>query len=104
MIQAHLPKRFESAIRSHIERGIPTGGFLTAVLSNDLLKAVLLAGDEQTLAELPGLIAWLYLNAPPGSYGGELSVSRWRKKRGENGAREQAKHVREVMALRVVAT
>jgi hypothetical protein len=64
--------------RRYIDHHIPTGGFLEAVLSNDLKEAVGRA-DSQNMWLLPVIVAWLYNEAPMTCWGSRERVREWLK-------------------------
>lgn len=72
-----LPFYMQDGMRGHIEQRRPVGTFLTAVLSNDLYTAVRHA-DDTNRDLLHVYVNWLYMNAPPGSYGSAEQVQAWR--------------------------
>jgi hypothetical protein len=72
----NVPDHTQTALTDYIERGIPVGGFLHAVLSNNLFDAVNKA-DSQNLPVLKDLTNWVSTQAPTGSWGAEALVLRW---------------------------
>ena len=64
-----IPSTTQASITRYVEHGIKPGGFLTAVLSNDLRNATGRA-DEQNLAALPAIVRW-FANHCTGLYGEE---------------------------------
>jgi len=73
MIRPFLPERFEGSLQRYFNDGIMPGGFLTAVLMNDLLGAYANA-DMVSVQELPGLVSWLYNHAPHDCWGSKEKV------------------------------
>ena len=63
-------------LKRYIEKGIPTGGFLEAVLSNDLFGAMARA-DSYNRASLFFIVQYIYNNLPIGSYGSRKNVERY---------------------------
>jgi hypothetical protein len=64
------------AIRRYVERGIPPGHFLCALLSNDLFEAFGRADDDNTAA----MHAWtifVYCELPSGCWGSSEVVNAW---------------------------
>ena len=59
-----------------IERGTTPGGFLTAVLCNDLSKAVS-AADDRNLELIPNYVKLLYNHAPADCWGSDLKFHEW---------------------------
>jgi hypothetical protein len=71
-----LPERLCDGMRRYLEQRIKPGDFLTAVLSNDLVEAIVRA-DEDMLEQLPAIIGWL-LNEPPAiCWGSSEKVRKW---------------------------
>lgn len=81
-----LPCYMQDGMRLYVEHGILPGGFLTAVLSNDLMGALGKA-DDINLHALPAYGRFLYNNAPCGCYGSLQAVASWCKAGGLNGIR-----------------
>jgi len=76
MIRPHLPERFAYGLKLYLEEGVLPGGFLTAVLENDL-KGSLAAADDQSVRELPGLVSYLYNEIPSTAWGSPENVEQW---------------------------
>jgi hypothetical protein len=85
---ARLPEHMHGAIARYIERGIPPGSFLEAVLSNDLKGAVGRA-DHINRERIGDYVRFLYNDAPAGCWGSPEAVSDWIKAGGLLG-RERA--------------
>lgn len=77
MITPHIPERFEQAIAHWIFYALRPGSFLTNVLMNDLAGAIG-AADAHSLVELPGIVCWLYNEAPRECWGSRERVANWR--------------------------
>lgn len=69
------PETIESLERYRDQR-IPTGGFLHAVLTNDLLHAVMYADDENRKA-LAEIVVWCYNRLPSASWQSPEAVKEW---------------------------
>ena len=65
-----------AALHAYVEYGRPVGGFLTAVLANDLQKACGRA-DDTNIWNLPAFAAWVYNEAPSGCHGSREKVEAW---------------------------
>jgi hypothetical protein len=61
----HVPAHITASLFRYLNHQIPPGGFLTAVLRNDLRGAINL-GDDEAVAGLPGLVRFIY-NCVPAS-------------------------------------
>lgn len=72
-----LPDYMIDGMVRYIVHGIPPGGFLTAVLSNDLMGA-LQKGDDVNQHALPAYGRFLHNYAPIGCFGSPERVAEWR--------------------------
>ena len=63
-------------INRFAQHGIPTGGFLEAVLSNNLVKAVSRA-DASNLFNLPDIVKYCYNEIPADCWGSEEKYVKW---------------------------
>lgn len=75
-----LSDDMEDAIRDYLNAGRQPGGFLTAVICNDL-KAACSRADEVNLAALPAIVAFLYNEAPAAAWGSREKMDAWIDKR-----------------------
>lgn len=71
-----LPERLRGGIQRWIERGIRPGGFLVAVLDNDLRLALNLA-DDKHVSVLRDICHWLCNHAPAACFGSPEITARW---------------------------
>lgn len=76
-----IPYRMRDGLIRYINQGVPSGDFLTAVLSNDLREACGRADDEN-IRLIPVYIMWLYNRAPVSCFGSEAIVTDWINKGG----------------------
>ena len=74
------------SLKRYAEQRIPTGGFLEAVLSNDLMEACARADDENAIA-LFHIAAYIYNELPHNCHGSRAKVKAWLAKEPERGAR-----------------
>lgn len=58
----------EESILRYVEHGIPTGGFLRAVLANDLMEAIG-RGDDSSLLNLAPICRFIYNDIPSNAHG-----------------------------------
>jgi hypothetical protein len=72
----HVPEHIAAGLLRYVEEGCPVGGFLTAVLCNDLREAVGRA-DDKSMAGLPAIVGWLYNETPAGCWGSPDKVKAW---------------------------
>lgn len=74
-----IPERLQGGLLRYIEHGIQPGGFLTAVLMNDLVGATRRA-DPESLEALPLIVQWFQANYPqlygPENFRKHLDASR----------------------------
>lgn len=71
-----LPEHMRSPARDYVERGVRPGGFLTAVLSNDLKEAFGRA-DHINFQFMSDWVGWLVWNCPSGAQGSPEKVAAW---------------------------
>lgn len=74
---AAIPDHLRGGLARHLVHGIRTGGFLEAVLENDLARAVAY-GDDAAIAGLKPIIKFLETYAPRGAWGPHGSQFNWR--------------------------
>jgi len=74
-----LPEHIRDAMQRYIESRIPPGGFLTAVLNNDLAGAFARA-DHINRMHLYDIVRFLYNEAPSTCWGSPERVKRWLQK------------------------
>ena len=65
-----------AALRCYTEKHEPVGGFLTAVICNDLSEAVRRA-DEVNLRNLPAFVGYLYNKADSRCWGSKERMTAW---------------------------
>lgn len=66
----------QEKLNDYIEFGTPVGGFLQAVITNNLQRAVQYA-DETNLRNLPAFVAYLYNHAPRDCWGSPGAYNYW---------------------------
>lgn len=71
-----IEERFREALQRWVQLALPTGGFLWAVLTNDLRGAIE-RGDEGALDNLPHIVAYLYNDCPSACWGSPEKVRAW---------------------------
>ena len=71
-----IPLHMVRGVENYFLRGIPPGGFLTALLCNDLMGAFA-KGDDDNLAAMHGWARFLYNYAPSGSFGSPANFDAW---------------------------
>ena len=64
------------AVKRYTEKHCPVGGFLTAVICNDLEQACWKADDEN-LRNIPAFVAYFYNNAPSPCWGSKEKMNKW---------------------------
>lgn len=71
-----IPARTLDALHMYECKGIPTGGFLYAVLTNDLFAAVE-AADTDNIKALKAICEYVYNQLPAGAWGSPEKVKAW---------------------------
>ena len=82
-----IPDYMWTKLINYIVEGVPTGGFLHAILSNDLKRACN-AADEANQLAIYDYVFFLHNNAPAACWGSPERVANWM---------EIAKQVKELM-------
>lgn len=75
---AQLPEHLQEGIRDYIEVGLPLGGFLQAVVQNDLARAVERA-DPFTSLQLKEVVKFFLHYAPGTCHGSKQAYEEWIK-------------------------
>lgn len=71
-----IPAHTKAALDRYVNDRILPGGFLIAVLSNDLFGAVGKA-DSENLAALPEIVRYIYNEVPSGCWGTKDIIWKW---------------------------
>jgi len=71
-----IPRAVKESLDRYVYHRIPTGGFLYAVLTNDLFEAVGRA-DDCNLACLPEICSYIYNEVPSTCWGSPEAVQLW---------------------------
>lgn len=79
-----LPEHMRDGFRLYIERGVPGGSFMTAVLSNNLMAAMQSA-DDVNRKRIFDICLFLYNQAPLECWGSSEMVDRWVERGGLQG-------------------
>ena len=83
MVKCNVPDYMQLALLRYLMNGSKPGKFLTAVLTNDFMKAVSNA-DATNVNNLKSYMYFLYNYAPVLSYGSEERVKEWMESGGYN--------------------
>lgn len=75
---ATAPQAIIDGIRRYVDHRIPAGGFVTAVLNNDLKDAFARA-DEQSIAGMFDIVSYCYNEIPGVCWGSPEKVAAWLK-------------------------
>lgn len=75
-LEPWIPEQVRQALIRYRDHHIPTGGFLYAVLCNNLKEAIGRA-DEMNINFIPAIVSWCYNNLPNGSWGTPDAVEYW---------------------------
>jgi hypothetical protein len=71
-----IPERTKYSIDLYVQEGIMPGGFLQAVLSNDLFEAFGRADEENTKA-MKEIISYIYNKTPMSCWGNKHKIKAW---------------------------
>lgn len=75
-----IPERITVSLYFYLEYGTPLGGFLTAVMSNDLFEAVAKA-DDKNISLIPVLVNYIRNKFPDECHGSKEKVKSWYKEK-----------------------
>lgn len=93
MNYASIPPAILSSLERYRLHGVPTGGALRAILSNDL-KGAFRSADEYTLAAMREIVSYVVNELPMVAQGSEAKVDAWIEfKRSEREVREDSSYV-----------
>lgn len=73
-----VPPDTLQSINRYVRFGEPVGGFLTAVLENNLVQSFNRA-DERNIAAMFDIVSYLYNHCPLDCYGSPAKVEAWYK-------------------------
>lgn len=73
-----IPPHMMESMRAYVEQGRPVGGFLQAVISNDLKEAVGRA-DNTNIWLIPIYVNWFYNECPGLIWGSREEYENWIK-------------------------
>ncbi len=79
-----IPRHMAESLAAHVSVGRPVGGFLSALLSNDLMDAIGRA-DDNNVRLLKEYAMVLYNDTPSGCYGSRERFTEWQDKGGLAG-------------------
>ncbi|GIW60573.1 MAG: hypothetical protein KatS3mg087_1639 [Patescibacteria group bacterium] len=71
-----LPKNLQDSLRLYLEKGIPPGDFLRAVLENDLINTVRFA-DRINRDKIYYLVRFIRFYVPVACWGSKENVQEW---------------------------
>lgn len=74
----YIPERMMDGLNRYIHAHVEPGGFLRAVLQNNLKEACGMADDEN-LKNLPAFVSFLYNHAPMNCWGSRKIYDQWVK-------------------------
>ena len=94
----HIPRPLMESLRLYVDRGVSTGGFLRAVLENDLMQSIGRA-SEDSLDCLPKLCQLIYHCLPSNAHGDRERVARWIGRGGMMGETHTARERGEELSL-----
>jgi hypothetical protein len=79
---SNLPEHMHEGTKMYVEKGLEPGGFLYAVLCNDLAAAFGKA-DEINFQRMSDWASWLWNEAPGACWGSKEKVNAWIEKHEE---------------------
>ena len=76
-----IPQRMMDGINRYLDYGVIPGGFLQAVICNDLMEAACRA-DIENRNNLPAFVAFFYHHTPSGCWGSQEKMLAWHERGG----------------------
>jgi hypothetical protein len=80
----NIPEWVRETLTAYVKTGRPTGDFLYACLTNDLIEAIGRA-DENSYAHLGNIMSWIYNRPPSVCWRSKKAVDEWIKNGGAEG-------------------
>ena len=80
----NIPEHMRPGVMRYIMKGIPPGGFLTAVLENDLFEAMSRA-DSDNIEALRNWVLFIYNCVPSTCWGSQSTITEWMTRGGWEG-------------------
>lgn len=74
---ARVHRRYRGGLQRYVDDKIRPGGFLVAVLRNDLQDALARVDDDITAEQLRVLVRWVYQYVPSHAWGSKDRVEAW---------------------------
>lgn len=71
-----IPDYMASSIDDYLKEGILPGKFLTAIICNNLLEAVMYA-DDTNISNIPAFVSFFHNEAPSVCWGSEEKMNAW---------------------------
>jgi hypothetical protein len=71
-----IPQDIKDSLSRYVQHKIQPGGFLIAVLANDLSESIGRA-DDRDITILPEIAAYIYNELPIGCWGSYDAVEKW---------------------------
>jgi hypothetical protein len=72
----NIPEHIKESLDRYVQEKTPTGGFLRAVLANDLMGAFS-KGDKESLEALKDIVSYIYNKLPGDCWGSYKVVNEW---------------------------
>lgn len=72
-----VPSHLRPGLERYIKDGIRPGGFLSAIIANDLREAVLRAATVATFESILGIVKFLCFECPDPSHGSPEKFEAW---------------------------
>ena len=73
-----IPERMRDGLLRYVQDRVLPGGFLQAVIRNDL-KNALGTADKENMANLPAYVNYFYNHAPASCWGSQKEMDEWVK-------------------------
>ncbi len=99
MAEYNIPSYTLAALERYRDEGCPTGGFLYACLTNNMMQAIGRADENNQLA-IAEIARWIYNELPANSHGSPEEVNTWLDKYAAKRAAKEVKRQEHVDATK----
>jgi len=79
-----IPEHMRYGVKEYIEDGVPQGGFLAAMIQNNL-KETFIRADDINRMSIGGFVEFFYRFAPISCWGSQANYDTWIERSGLNG-------------------
>lgn len=71
-----VPAVLQNQIKNYVKHGVPPGGFIKAVICNDL-RGACMHGEAESVGAIAHIVAWFVNRAPALCWGSNVNYMTW---------------------------